>query len=247
MKKQLVIATTIAALLAGTSLVSAQRSPDGTSGAPSTSPAQSAPSQQNRTMQSQGGSPMQSQSPSQAQSPSQSPSPSQAQSPSTPGGRDASGTSQTNVNVNLSADQRTRIRETVVKQSNVPRIRRSEVNFNLSIGTVMPRTVRVATLPAAIIEIHPAWRGYSYFLVGDEIVIVEPGTLRIVAIIPAYWKEKRGRGSGAAPVSFFGLLQSLADSLRKYIEKRTREKSLAGSLAVVRVETLDHCAHRRGA
>ncbi len=198
MNKQLVIATAITALLAGTSLVSAQRGPEGSSGAPSASPASPAtprasddksaqgspPSQQNRA-QSQGGSPMQPQSPSQAQSPSQSPSPSQAQSPSTPGGRDASGTSQTNVNVNLSADQRTRIRETVVKQSNAPRISRSEVNFNLSIGTVMPRTVRVATLPAAVIEIHPAWRGYSYFLVGDEIVIVEPGTLRIVAIIPA--------------------------------------------------------------
>ena len=29
------------------------------------------------------------------------------------------------------------------------------------------------------------WRGYKYFIVNDEIVIVEPSTLRIVAVIPA--------------------------------------------------------------
>ena len=32
-------------------------------------------------------------------------------------------------------------------------------------------------------EIHPAWRGYSYFIVDDEIIIVEPSTFRIVAVL----------------------------------------------------------------
>ena len=40
-------------------------------------------------------------------------------------------------------------------------------------------------LPPRVVEIYLAWRGYHYFLVGDRIVIVEPGTLRIVAIIDA--------------------------------------------------------------
>jgi hypothetical protein len=101
------------------------------------------------------------------------------------GERNAGTASQTNVNVNLNTEQRTRIRQTVIKEGNAPRLTRNEVNFNISVGTVVPRTVRVATLPAAVIEIHPAWRGYSYILVGDEIVILEPGSLRIVAIIPA--------------------------------------------------------------
>jgi hypothetical protein len=120
----------------------------------------------------------------------------QAQSPSTSGDRAAPGSaqsgergsgsaSQTNVNVNLTTEQRSRIRQTVIRESNAPRVNRSDINFNISVGTVVPRTVRVATLPAAVIEIHPAWRGYSYILVGDEIVILEPGSLRIVAIIPA--------------------------------------------------------------
>ena len=51
------------------------------------------------------------------------------------------------------------------------------------VGTVVPRTVRLVAVPATLIEIHPAWRGYMYFVDGDEIIIVEPGTLRIVAVL----------------------------------------------------------------
>ena len=34
------------------------------------------------------------------------------------------------------------------------------------------------TVPETLVEIHPAWRGYSYFIVDDEIIIVEPRTLQ---------------------------------------------------------------------
>jgi hypothetical protein len=40
-------------------------------------------------------------------------------------------------------------------------------------------------VPRTIIEIEPAWRGFDYFLVGDDIVVVNPRTLEIVAVIPA--------------------------------------------------------------
>ncbi len=85
--------------------------------------------------------------------------------------------------VNLSAEQKTKIRETVLKRSDAPRV--SSVNFSLTIGTPVPRSFRHRPLPVEIIQIYPSWRGYEYFLVGDEIVIVNPRTLRIVAIIPA--------------------------------------------------------------
>ena len=61
----------------------------------------------------------------------------------------------------------------------------TNVNFALSVGTVVPRTVTVVVLPTTVVEIYPAWRGYKYFLVGDQIIIVEPDTLRIVMIIDA--------------------------------------------------------------
>ncbi len=85
-------------------------------------------------------------------------------------------------NVNLTAEQKTTIRETVLKQSNAPRV--SNVNFSISVGTVVPRkSMRFAPVPRTLIEIHPAWRGYEYFLIGDQIVVVDPRTLRIVAIL----------------------------------------------------------------
>ncbi|MES1154941.1 MAG: DUF1236 domain-containing protein, partial [Pseudorhodoplanes sp.] len=40
-------------------------------------------------------------------------------------------------------------------------------------------------LPAAVIEIYPVWRGYDYVLVGDEILVIDPATLRIVAVLEA--------------------------------------------------------------
>jgi hypothetical protein len=70
-----------------------------------------------------------------------------------------------------------------MRVGDAPRV--SSVNFSLSVGTVVPRTVKYVLLPSRVVEIYPAWRGYHFFIVGDQIVIVEPGSLRIVAVIPA--------------------------------------------------------------
>jgi type IV secretory pathway VirB10-like protein len=83
----------------------------------------------------------------------------------------------------VTTEQRTQIRQTIIKESNAPRV--TNVNFSLNVGTVVPRRVKVAVLPTTVVEIYPAWRGYRYFIVGDRIVIVEPDTLRIVFIIDA--------------------------------------------------------------
>lgn len=79
----------------------------------------------------------------------------------------------------LTTEQKTTIRNTVVKSG--PKV--TNVNFNISVGTVVPRSVRIAPLPATLISIEPSWRGYSYFVYNEEIIIVEPGTLRIVEVI----------------------------------------------------------------
>jgi hypothetical protein len=34
-----------------------------------------------------------------------------------------------------------------------------------------------------LVEINPGWRGYEYFIINEQIVIIEPGTLRIVAVL----------------------------------------------------------------
>jgi hypothetical protein len=86
----------------------------------------------------------------------------------------------TSKSVSLTTEQKTTIRKTVLTSS-APRV--TNVNFEIKVGVVVPRTVRVAPLPATIIEIEPEWRGYMYFVSGDEIIIVNPRTLAIVAVL----------------------------------------------------------------
>jgi hypothetical protein len=94
------------------------------------------------------------------------------------------GGSTTNVNVNLTTEQRTRIHSIIVSERSAPRV--AHVNFEVRVGTVVPRgAVKFVPLPTTIVEIEPSWRGFEYFLVGEEIVVVDPATLRIVAVLPA--------------------------------------------------------------
>src|SRR5262245_35701375 len=86
--------------------------------------------------------------------------------------------------VQLSQDQRSQIK-TVIGRGSGPRLSRSDVSFSISVGTRVPRSVHFVTLPSEIVRIVPQYRGYEYFLVEDEIVIVDPRTLEIVAVIPA--------------------------------------------------------------
>ncbi len=83
-------------------------------------------------------------------------------------------------NVTLTTEQRTKIRQTVLTGGNAPRV--SKVNFSLSVGTAVPTSVHVVTVPQVIVDIHPEWRGYLYFVVGDQIIIVDRGH-RIVAVL----------------------------------------------------------------
>jgi len=86
--------------------------------------------------------------------------------------------------VNLTQEQKSTIRTTVLQSSSAPKVSRSQINFNISVGTVVPRSgVRFVTVPDTIVRIHPAWRGYSYFIVDEEIIIVDSRTLQIVAVL----------------------------------------------------------------
>jgi hypothetical protein len=88
----------------------------------------------------------------------------------------------------LSTEQRTKIRETVVHDRNAPRLARSDINISLNVGVRIPRDqihIRPIPLPETIVEIEPQWRGFLYFLVDDEVVVVDPGTYEVVAVLPA--------------------------------------------------------------
>jgi hypothetical protein len=82
----------------------------------------------------------------------------------------------------LDAEQRTTIR-TVIKEQNVKPV--SNVNFSISVGTKVPRTVTFHPVPRQLVTIYPDWQGYQYFLVDDQIIVVNPRTLQIVAVLEA--------------------------------------------------------------
>jgi len=108
----------------------------------------------------------------------------QTQSPSATGSKQGTAGTQSGAmrtsNVSLTTEQKTTIRSKVLISS-APRV--TNVNFDIRIGTVVPRTVRIAPVPRTLVEIEPTWRGYMYFVYHDEIIVVEPGTLRIVAVL----------------------------------------------------------------
>ena len=81
----------------------------------------------------------------------------------------------------LTTEQRTKI-TSVIKSQKVEPVR---LNVSVSVGTRIPADVRLHALPQEVIVIYPEWRGYDYILVGDQIVIINPRTHEIVAIVEA--------------------------------------------------------------
>jgi hypothetical protein len=82
----------------------------------------------------------------------------------------------------LSTEQRTKI-TTVIKDQHIAPV--TNVNFSISVGTRVPRDVSFHPLPAEIVTVYPDWRGYEFILVRDQIVVIDPASLEIVAVIDA--------------------------------------------------------------
>lgn len=87
-------------------------------------------------------------------------------------------------NVELSEQQRTSIHDTVINAHNAPRV--GHVNFDISVGTVVPRRdIHIVPVPETLVQIEPQWRGFLYFVYEDEVVIVNPRDMKIVAVVAA--------------------------------------------------------------
>lgn len=94
--------------------------------------------------------------------------------------------------VQLSEQQRTNVHATILKEPNVNRI--SQVNFSINVGTRVPRSVRLAPLPASVVSLVREYRNYRYFVANDEICIVDPNSYEIIEVIPASTRTARGEG-----------------------------------------------------
>jgi hypothetical protein len=82
--------------------------------------------------------------------------------------------------VSLSAEQRTTFRTAITRQKVQPA---KHVNFSISVGERVPRSVHSYPVPVELVHSYPRWRGYDYFLVGDQIIVVNPRTHEIVAVL----------------------------------------------------------------
>jgi hypothetical protein len=82
----------------------------------------------------------------------------------------------------LSPDQKTRLHG-IITGGNIRRI--DNADFSLAIGTRVPDIATFYDVPQTIVDILPQYRGFEYIVVGDELVIVDPDTLEIVAVLPA--------------------------------------------------------------
>ena len=91
----------------------------------------------------------------------------------------ASGTS-----ARLNDQQRNEIRTTMIDRRGAPRV--GHVDFDVAVGTVVPRGhIHILPVPETLVRIEPQWRGYEYFVYEDEVVVVDPVNMTIVAVLPA--------------------------------------------------------------
>ena len=84
--------------------------------------------------------------------------------------------------VKFSERQRTTIKRTIIDAHSAPRV--DHVDFNVRVGTVVPRgSIHVISVPETLVRIEPQWRGFLYFVYEDEVVIVNPNDMHIVAVV----------------------------------------------------------------
>lgn len=91
----------------------------------------------------------------------------------------------------------------------------SRVDFSVAVGTEVPHTVVLHPVPEAIVDVVPEYRDYDFFLVRDEVVIVEPRTHKIVDVIE--------RHSQARSTSKKERRVHLSVKQRRYLLEHSRE------------------------
>jgi len=76
----------------------------------------------------------------------------------------------------IAPEQRTLIREYVVKE----KIRPYRLQSRVTVGATIPADVELAPVPQAW---GPAFGSYRYIYTGDDVVLVDPSSRRVVEVI----------------------------------------------------------------
>ena len=93
-------------------------------------------------------------------------------------GKEGSQASKTGEPGSMTPQQRTRIQKTVIAKG--PKVK--NVDFSVTVGTAIPRTVKIVVLPPVFVTVYPQYRGRKYFVYEDQIIIVDDD-YTIIAVI----------------------------------------------------------------
>jgi hypothetical protein len=175
----------------------------------------------------------QQQQPSTAQQPSTRQSPA-VQQPSTaqPATQQPS-TAQQPATASLTDQQRSKLGMSI-SQGNVQRL--SSVNFSINVGSTVPASTRLYPVTRAMIDVYPQYRGYSFMVVNDEIVIVEPRTKRIAEVAMVGGGQRATVASVPTAKSKLNLTQKQRDVIRSSVRRTKPPTTTTGSAAVVEKE-----------
>jgi hypothetical protein len=82
--------------------------------------------------------------------------------------------------VSLTQDKRDKLR-TIFSAATGPRVDRA--NFEMMIGTSVPRQTELADLPQEAIQVLGGYAGSQYLVVGKNLIVVDQNSRRVAAII----------------------------------------------------------------
>lgn len=81
----------------------------------------------------------------------------------------------------LSGEKRTKVQSAFRSHRSEAVVK--DINISVNVGVAVPRKVTLYAVPEEVVIIVPEYRRYKYFIFGDKVVIVDPGTYEIVDVL----------------------------------------------------------------
>jgi hypothetical protein len=81
----------------------------------------------------------------------------------------------------LSGEKRTKVQSAFRSHRSEAVVK--DIDIDVNVGVAVPRSVSLYAVPEEVVIIVPEYRRYKYFIFGDKVVIVDPGTYEIVDVL----------------------------------------------------------------
>jgi hypothetical protein len=143
-----------------------------------------------------------------------------------------------NQQTRISSEKQVRISETLSREHLAPPER--DLNISIRVGEAVPSRVRLHRLPPEIVSIEPEYRDYEYFSTDDDIIIVEPGSHRIVSEVPRDPSRARAQLSGGSAAATGGTVTASSGNA----DCKVMRRDASGKVAEVSTSTVGSSSRR---